>query len=242
MTPRKKYASAPIEEALVEFQMVPSVPWNWTVPGRVWSELRNVYDGGAFSGLVQVSGAGVAWFGTALTAPQRVFLGTAGREFLVGLAPDQISVHALRPYRGWETLAPRIPEVLAGYRVVASPAAIRRIVVRYINKIKVASGTSIVEYLKTGPFLPGVVGEAPSHISAFATRMEAPYADGSLLRITVQSQPGGQDALLDIETIAQPLSPISMESAMDVVELLHAREGSAFEAVITDKLREQIDK
>lgn len=259
MVSRRQYKNPPIEEALCEFQFVAGEDWDLTIPGKLHAELgdytgkprqRNVMEFG-----VETVGdrPPSLHYGEGLG---RVQLLTGQGTRIVGVGPDVLSVHMLKPYQdplihsqlnGWVEFRHRIEEALEAYWKVASPKGVQRIGVRYINKITLPTRTPVVEdYLRCA--LPTISG-LPNERKGFLGTTEYVYDDGVLLNLIVARGATGiaddlsvsSEVFLDLDVIWASESEILQSDALNKVEILRDREREAFEAVITDRSRKLFD-
>ena len=164
----------------------------------------------------------------------KVLLSTEDGKRLVGVAPDTLSVHMLRPYQspvagelGWEEFRSRIGEALQAYWIVANPDGVSRISVRYINKIEIPRETvELGDYLLCAP--PDIDG-LPETISGFAGRVDYPYGDNMRLALSQGTIQGANDKvafLLDLDVIWESDSMhLGMDRAMAQATTLRDREG-----------------
>ena len=254
MQQRRRYKNPPIEEALCEFRFKPGRDWDLTIPGKLQTEFGDEYTGKPQEQRVVELG---------LEAPEgkpfnlrygeglaRVQLTTKDDKRMVGVGPDVLSVHILRPYQdplhsersGWDEFRPRIKTALDAYWEVAQPKGVHRIGIRYINKIVVPQKTVKVEsYLNCA--LPEVSG-LPDRLNNFMSRVEYAYHDGVRLVLFQGSINAPKDHvgfLLDLDVIWENTEPVPQNEALEKVSDLRAREREAFETVITDKARELFD-
>ncbi len=249
MTEGKRYKNPPIEEALCEFRFKPSREWDLTIPGKLQTELGQEYTGRTRQQTV---------FELGLEAQEgqrsnfrygqlaKIHLLSKDETRSVGVGPDVLSIHMLRPYQsakhpgptGWDEFRTRIAAALDAYWKVSAPVGVSRISMRYINKIVVPQKAASAEnYLRSA--LPRVDG-LPDRMSNFVSRVE--YSDDD--RRLVLSQ-GSIDAppgfLLDLDVIWEHTDPVSRDAALTKVDDLRAQERVAFEAVITDASRRLFD-
>lgn len=252
------YRRPPIEEAVCELRFTRSPDWNLTVPGLFYERIRDSYPGQPRERLnVQMGGLmldppqGRRSSQTA-SPPQlafthndmRVQFSNKNNKRQISIGRDILSVHDLRPYSGWQKFRPRISQALQAYREVVSLSGIRRIGLRYINLISVAStSVELDEY-----FIPmiGAPSNIPIDMTAFLARIESIYSDHhAKLLLTFGSAkaiPGHTGFALDLDVVAEfDDDPLPLDSAMHTIDDLHEREHHAFESLITDRTREVFD-
>ena len=253
MDTRRRYRNPPIEEALCEFHFDPSEEWDLTIPGKLHSKLGDEYSGKPRQqNVVRVGLAVRNGQPSALQHGERlvrVQLITDDGKRIVGVGPDVVSVHMLRPYHrtadrsgGWEEFRSRIQQTLDAYWMVAKPNGVKRIGVRYLNRIGIPQGPAdIGEYLRCA--LP-VVPELPPRMSEYVSRTELSYEDGVRLILSqarISSSTDDAQIVLDLDVIWETEAAVGKDIAMEKAQDLRDRERSAFEAVITDKSRELFD-
>ena len=254
MQPRRRYKNPPIEEALCEFRFKPGRAWDLTVPGKLQAAIGDEYMGKPQEQRVVQVGLQVQQdkpsnlqLGEGLA---RVQLVTRNGKRMVGIGPDVLSIHMLRPYQdpgeperiGWDEFQARIETALDAYLKVAQPLGVVRVGIRYINKIVIPTGTvTVEEYLKCA--LP-VVNGLPDHLTSFMSRVDYTYADDVRIVLSqgsIDSPTNHVSLLLDLDVIWEHREAVDREKALNLVNDLRDRERAAFEAVITDKARELFD-
>lgn len=249
MVERRKYRNPPIQEALCELQFASTVPdWDPTIPGRLYERVKDVYSGKPR----QQMQAGIQLGGDPTTPELRWEAGvpriqfiTPAEDRILAVGPNVISLSTLPPYDGWEDFRPRIEAALTAYQDIAQPEGIKRIGVRYINRI-ITKGDHLHlgELFTTPPQLPD---ELDASLSSFFTRWEAMYSDIPVKLIqtfgSVQSEPGTAAFVLDLDVFRQweEKEGLPVEEAMSQVDILRERERELFEASITDRAREMFD-
>jgi len=240
----RHYKNPPVVEAFVEFRFEPSQEFDLTMPGKLHTALEPAYPGKPRQQkLVQASFESSSGHPTKVGVAEGIgkiqFLNEE-KNRIVAVGADVLSVHILRPYEpGWkEDFCPRINAALSEYWRVAEPVGVRRIEMRYINKIVVPQEmVELNHYLACAP--PEARG-LPEHISGFVSRVDYVYPDGATLNLThssVASAPGSIALLLDI-SVSRPHPPLSQKQALESASDLRSRERVVFEAVITEKTRE----
>ncbi len=180
----------------------------------------------------------------------RVQLPTSDGTRMVGVGPDVLSIHMLRPYQrpetpdggGWEEFRPRIEEALQAYWQVTKPVGVTRVGIRYINKIVIPQ-----EQIKVEDYLNSALPEAsglPDQLSEFMSRVDYRYDNDFHIifsQATIEAPEKHVAFLLDFDTIWENSQPVGADKALAIATDLRDRERVAFEAVITDKTRGLFD-
>lgn len=244
---RRTYKNPPIEEALCEIRFS-GCEWDIvTSPAALFEGLRLDYPGKPQSLVTTnvLTGPQLPTTVSVLPAGPRIRLTSLDEKRMVVVAPDLLSVHVLRPYPGWdEDFRARIDRALATYRRVAQPKAVVRIGVRFINRVVLSREAQPIDLDDYFNGVPASIDGLPDRISAFVHRVERAYDDTIKLVHTFASLETTGDSmvfLLDLDVIWEREKPEQIQDVMAVVEELRARQRTAFEATITDKLREVFD-
>ncbi len=255
MAERRRYRNPPVEEALCEFRFDPSQEWDLTIPGKLQAALGDAYTGKprhqmGMQALFQAQSGGA----TNLTFSQglaRVQLIDRSGKRIVAVGQDVLSIHMLRPYQdpaeqdkgGWDEFRRRIEQALHAYWKVAKPLGVRRVGVRYVNRIVVPSESCDPQrYILCAP---RETTGLPVHMNRFVVRVESRYEDGVRLVVTcatLEDSPEPGAFLLDIDVIWETESAVGKPEAMAKTEDLRDRERQGFEALITDEARRLFDE
>jgi uncharacterized protein (TIGR04255 family) len=245
---RRTYLHPPIEEALVELRF--AAESDVTVAGRLHERLHNRYPGSPEE--QQLVTAGIAADQNEPTTGSVVF-GEQGRRVLLrddegrrllGVGPQVLSIHNLRPYGGWEEdFRPRVVEALEAFGNLVSDSMVTKLGLRYINLITVpVDRLDVDEYFATGYMQPDSVAPA---VNRFFVRLESELRDDVRLATTFASTdaPEGNCAfLLDLDLICDRAgAPLALSEAMPLIDELRQIEREAFEAMIKDPLRRLFD-
>jgi uncharacterized protein (TIGR04255 family) len=247
---RRQYPNPPIVEAVCEFRFDPGVVWNLTVPGLFYGKVRDLYTGepqqqnliATEFQLGQVPENSELKVTQGLT--KLLFPSTDGTK-LVGVGPDTLSIHSLRPYEGWNDFSSRIDQSFQVYSEVAKPIGVNRIAIRYINQIAISvnEAVDLSEYFTIYPQLPDGV---PSKMSGFVTRTESIYEDIPIrLAITLSDDGASSEQvvfILDLEVYQTWIDKsLPLKEMLSNLSELKSREGQVFESLITDRTRELFD-
>jgi uncharacterized protein (TIGR04255 family) len=245
----RKYLNPPIVEALCEFGFEPGQPWDGTIPGLFYNEIKEKFPKKRQQAVlqvgIQISGQNPssipspALFSPAPESFSRLQLVSEDERTLIQIAPDVLAVNKLKPYSSWNELKPLIFYAIQKYEKVAHPKAIRRIGLRYINRIQIPLREVDIEYYLRA-FFPDVPEPLPQRINVWMQRTEIPFDSDGMLIVQTGSvrQEGVQEVVflldLDFVTVGEPFS---IDVAANKVEMAHNNIAEAFEACITDESR-----
>ena len=240
------YRKPPLIEALCEFQFVEE-EWDWTIPGLIYQELKDRFP--------QKRQAQVVEFEVQATPPQlsqRVKGGPGRMQFrradesaLVQVGPNLLAVNHLPPYPHWSEFKVLIFDALSIYQQVAQPKGFHRIGLRYINRVEIPETTfDFSTYFNLGPNLPGEIA-APYSTILMRVGLQHETEQGQLL-LTFASAPDDNDLasafILDLDFVTTAVDELTVETARDWLEGAHGHIETAFEACMTDRLRDLFEE
>ena len=255
-----RYRNPPIEEAVCEFQFAPSRDWDLTIPGKLHHQIIDEYGGQPRELRVLETTVKTGSDSEAAEIQHRAEIGklllvNSEGTRMVGVGPDMMSVHMLRPYQnsatpgtsGWDEFRPRIEKAIGAYWNVANPRGVSRIGVRYINKLVVPRREegikrSLKELVEcTPPDIPGFSGMMDN----LASRFEYTCPDNMKLALSQHLANAENDQFeffLDIDVGWNTAEePIDQNAALEKTSRLKEQENQIFEALITDRAREHFD-
>jgi uncharacterized protein (TIGR04255 family) len=251
MSERQHYPKAPIVEALIDLRV--TLPDDVTIDRLrdfatslqdhfpVCNDLKEIP-----SNLeIQADGSIQA------TAPQIGYrLSNPDSNQVVMARLNGLTVSLFAPYSQWEDLRDTAGEVWDAYKIVCHPVNVTRIAVRYINRLNLPqTPDNLTDYIQVFPTLPAdFPGTKPND---YFMQMVVPQEDlDSLLIVNSGRVPSPSDKLdalsliLDFDLFcdlsAQPWETENDGLIWEFLERLHLRKNEAFEASITDKVRELI--
>jgi uncharacterized protein (TIGR04255 family) len=247
---RRVYKQPPIEEALCEFRFASDAEWDPILPLVFHEQIKESYPGKPIQRTPIEANlhAGSDQAGASFLLKQelgRIQFPSEDGKALLSIGQNVLSTHMLRPYRRWEEFRPRIKEALDKYSNTLPCNGIRRIGLRYINKIEIENtGTlDLNMYFKVPPMSPQGF---PTRITSFIIRTEHIYDDEPIKLILTFADTSAKEGfaafLMDLDLVWEfGESPLPIEDAMNKVEILRERERDAFEQLITDNSREIFD-
>lgn len=229
------YSCPPIAEALVEVRYGACMS-DPEIAERMAPQLQGIYDGGVH----QPQQPSVELGAATLT------VGRPGRELWskdktkVAIIADRVlSVH-LRPekcgYPGWAEFSSQVHAVTAAFATHGEPRDVRRVGVRYVNKIAVAKDVSPTEYVAFTDTFPGTLPGVRTRNQIVSLNEFVGEIPSSVARIVLASTPAEPDTLtLDIDVFCSGV--FDLPDLGKRIEELRTWERQLFEAVVTDRAR-----
>jgi uncharacterized protein (TIGR04255 family) len=172
-------------------------------------------------------------------------MASADGKQLVRLTLNEFAFSQLAPYDRWETLRAEAKRVWDTCESVLHPQRITRVGVRYINRIDIpdpnGTGIDLDVYFRTAP---RIAPELPQAMKTYFVRVELPVSDPHGILIITETavfppSPDVVSALLDIDAVVQNVD-LDIPNAWRTVEELRHKKNAAFEACITDAVRDLI--
>jgi uncharacterized protein (TIGR04255 family) len=240
----RQYRRPPIVEASMDARFEPGGKWDLSTLGEFQKSFSEVYTDIprqlANRTIEVTSGERSDASLSVKFTPERAIteFASEGRQHLIRVSPNSLSVHTMAPYGGWEDFSARIANALKVYAEVAKPSSLLRMGIRYINKVDLgASPVDLSDYFN----IPVATAESLGFLlGSFFVRTEATRDDGVRLIQTFASTPAETAVvLLDIDVIRSDMesSATFSEPLMAEISELREMEREVFEASITDKLR-----
>lgn len=237
------YENPPLIEAVCEFQFEPSQPWDWTIPGLVYDKVKKDFPKKKQQNVIEME----AHVEHDELMPSIKKGSVARLQFLredetalLQVGSNLFVVNHLRPYPTWEMFREMIKDGLAIYRDVANPKALKRIGLRYINRLEIPeSQVEIEDYIRAVPTIPEPV---PQVFATWIQRVEIPFEDSNGLMIMQSGllkheEPNKVVFLLDLDFITLNVQEVKLENVTDWLEQAHDAVEKTFEVCITDKSR-----
>ena len=158
---------------------------------------------------------------------------------------DGFSHNRLPPYTEWQSFSSEARRLWSIYKDNAVPAEIELIGLNYINEIYIPSGVSFGDYFKTYIEVPS---DLPQMLTGFSFTYQLPLPnEAGFLQIAQGygpfKKPDHSTVILNIQAskqINKKCSEVSEEDLWSMFENLRYAKSQAFEACITDKVREMI--
>lgn len=242
------YKNPPVIEALCEFQFAPGQPWDWTVPGLVYAKIKKTFPDKQEQKAVDVM--------MEPNQPPRLRESTRlqffrhNKQALVQIGPDLLVINHLRPYPTWDVFREMIYQQFDIYRQVAKPDAIKRITLRYINRLDLPSNLNtddfdLSEYCLATPGIPRELLHSADYTFAQRVDIRRRDSNGSL---TIQSgsapveKPGYFGFGLDFEYATLLKDTMPLDAATNWIEQAHEEIEKAFDLCYTERAKALFDE
>lgn len=236
----KQYQNPPIVEALCEFQFISDTPWSDTFHELFYEKIKRNFPTKQkqvnFGIEIKQDNQSVEY--KQMPATERMQFLNESKVALVQLSPDILTINHLKPYPNWEKFKPSIIDTLKQYCDVVNPKGLKRIGLRYINKIDIKEEKVFLEnYFNFFPKLPDTL---PKQHGNFNIRIEFSYEKDKLL-LTFGTIVSGQadvvSFIFDLDYNVNIPTEIKFENIDSWLDKAHKNIEDTFEACITDKCK-----
>ena len=245
MTSQRHYTKAPITEALIDLRV--ELPSDLALRSlrEIQHSIKSDYP--IDEDIVVAQGqfqAGSKVIATASESPVGYRFSSEDKKRILQARLDGFTFSQLEPYHTWKVLRDEAQRLWKVYSSVTQPKTIRRVAVRYINRLDLpfdsSSPLDFKDYLKT---VPEVSPTLPQGLSDYFMQLQIPQEDlqASLILNEAMLPLVKQDTvsvLLDIDLYSEVEFPADSDAAWDLLERFRKRKNEVFEACITDETRE----
>lgn len=157
----EKLVNSPLVEALCEFKFLPEEEWDWTIPGRLYSEIKNEFSESGDTGAVSMKiNEGPPQI---IKGPDRVQLKRPDGTAIVQIGASSLIINFIPPYAGWEIFREKTFEIFGKYIKLFGMPTLEQVGLRYINRIAVPKqdeNFSIGNLITLDPPLKGVLDKS----------------------------------------------------------------------------------
>lgn len=253
----KKYSKSPIIEAVCEFRFQNKNKWDWTIPGILYSSIKEKYP---IKKEIKGFGVGIQFKqqtdSNSSNVSSNVIEKMEGMQFLtndknqmIQIKENTLSIHIIKPYSSWEIFKPAIIECLEKYKPLMEPIGITRIGIRYINKFEnLPDSFEIEKFFNYNIRFPkkeqSTIGEIILKSSIPIPDLNNPEGFMNMILIINKIVPNqnGSNHILDLDMIYQKENDemILLDEVPNYLEKAHENILSTFESIITDEIRKLI--
>lgn len=231
----KPVGPSPLVEAVCEFRYAPSPRWDWTVPGRLFEQLKDEFPETETTGTgpIELSpGQVVNIEFPVFSSPQLVRFKRRDGTALIQVGPGMLAVNHMAVGYSWDAFRTLIGRVRAMHDELSLAPPLSRVGLRYINRLPLGAG-ALKDVI--GP-VPHLTGELDRTMPGFYQRLELEHDDiGAVLivQIGLQALDGQHLAVVDLDMGTRP-GRVPDPAGLDAwLVAAHDRVKRAFEATLS---------
>lgn len=245
---RRKYKNPPLIETLCEFYFAPEASQDFEKIIQLLNEKIESAFPKKFRLQFQASQINVDNSGAPILTEHLLPLvrfQSSTEQVLIQIGQNLLTINHLKPYTSWEEFLPSVEMGFNAYRDVVKPKSIHRIALRYINRIEfVSNRIGLEDYFELRPFMGQRLLQ---DISAFNLGVQIPREKArDALNVQMASIDSGSPnvvaIMLDLTYSLVKLEDITFDSVNEWLTIAHQHLEDAFEACITDRLRELFEE
>lgn len=236
-----KYAHPPIVEAVCEFRVLPSVPWDQTVAQYIYEKLKDDFPHRE-RGMVPEYDVTPTEQGVEqkLQFVQHQFFFAADRKSFVQMGTRRMAIHVLHPYPSWEIWSSKIRDAFHALTDVVNIIDFQRIGLLYNNHIELPAGVEFGNYLDFHPYLGD---NLPEQMKGFLVGCVFSFADdrdACKVQITtiLSGKPDTVAFQLSLDYYLAISQGVVTDGALAWVDNAHREIKALFEGCICDPLRD----
>jgi uncharacterized protein (TIGR04255 family) len=232
--------NAPITEAIIDFRVQPLPHFDVRafekVTDRLAKEFPKREERKVWEGRIQVKpGISVSQSPKPEQVAGFAFKSADGLT-IAQFRLDGFTFNRLKPYTRWEQLFPKAWELWSLYTEVGVADFIKRIAVRYINKLDLPAPVSSLEQYLTSP--PRAPEGTRGRITSFLNRVVMNTEDGLAANITQALEKSGDNGsvvILDIDAYKRQDFEIRDDKVQEVLKALRTFKNEIFFNSLTEK-------
>ena len=233
----RTYNKPPLIEAVCDFRFSSSQPWDWTIPGLFYEQIRSDFPKKNQLSTIETTVDASEGKVVQQTQPKLQFISGDGTA-VIHVGPNSLTIHQLRPYNGWELFKSRILKYLSIYYKTVHPENLANMILRYVNHIEFSEAEiELDDYFRILPRIPNPI---PQIYQGFLFNVDIPHSVLQTgLRLTFATVvPEGEAKLayvLDLGMYSTNSAVPSMDTVSDWLEGSHKHLEDAFDAAFTEK-------
>ena len=226
-----KYKNPPLIEAVCEIRFAEAGVPASLIPGRYYEKIK-----GEYPTIEARRGIGIQTEGEQLamtTEGVAVFRNPSANR-LVQIGQGMIAINQLPPYSDYAAFRREIEARLADYRAAVEPKKLKRIGLRYINRLTIPDSQGMDAVLNIGFKIPKGFPEGPR---PYLLRLEFPYQAGRdrlILIITrAPDKEKGIGVMLDLDYVLVRSEHVEETKILEWVDTAHDAIEDAFHKSVT---------
>ncbi len=241
----RKYRKPPIVEAVCEFRFEPG-NWDNAMPGLIWEQVKIPFPKRRDAVRFEVQSVpGPGSFEQRVIQESLIQYLQEDEKLFMQVGSNVLTVNRLAPYANWQEFKPLIQQAFQAYSRQASPKAITRIGLRYINRIELPGDKVDLKALLE--FRPHVGDALPKDHTSFTVGAEFLFeGNRDVLRLQVATAKPERESrlalILDLDYFSLLPDRTISDDIAQWLEVAHGHIEDAFEASITDTLRQSFEE
>lgn len=248
---QKRYKNAPIAEAVIELRVHPQESFKHSALNTLATALKAEFPKQVPMRLVRMGFAlpGQPDGGVNLSSsdqPVGVRLTNSDESRVLQVRRDGMAYSHMPPYTEWTIFRSEAQPLWERFRSAFPEAKLARCGLRYINRVDVPGTTvELHDYFRLYPEVPR---ELPQQdVVGMVMNLQMPQLDLECMAVINQAQtdpakPGHLSFVFDVDLFRQGVEAWTDSEAWDFFDKLRTRKNEIFEACITDRMRELIDR
>ena len=250
MTFSKRYKSAPIIEAVIEIRVQPNQSLDQTALSELADSLKSEFPKQTPMHLVHMGiahqQAGAALSQTFSQANVGFRLAKSDDSRILQVRQDGLAYSHMAPYTDWPTFRAEAEPLWAKYRTICPQSKLVRCALRYINRIDIPGKTiEVFDYFDLYAHIPNRLPSQDVIGGALSVQMPQPDLECVANISQVMSEPVKPDHIsfiLDVDVFRLGIEAWHDADGWGYLDKLRDRKNQIFEACITDRTRELIDR
>ena len=238
----KKYENPPIIEAVCEFRITSDTKWDLTIPGLIYERVSKEYPIKEQRLIQEVEmNQSQQELQQQIRTTERIFFLSDERKTFIQVGPHLLAVNSLKPYPAWGVFKPKIERAFRSLVETVDVQGLQRIGLRYINRIEIPGlSRNLGDYFEFRPFL----GQGlPNDVTNFIVGCIFSFLNGRdackvELTKARPEKPDNAAFLLDLDYYLARPQGVSVNEALEWVNVAHSQIEGVFEGCIKDSLRE----
>ena len=241
MDPHRKYARAPITEAVIDIRvrlpeglsLAELEPLKTKLPD--YPTIRTIRVGQGQITIGEQTGA------SASSSPIGYMFTSAEGHYIFQARLNGFALSRMPPYEAWESFVAEARRLFSLYEEVVGPEVVTRLAVRYINRFDLPGDRiDLSDYFRVYPAIPDMAGRMTGFYLQTRTEIDDLGAEAVINQAIVEApQPEFVSVILDIDVFRSGEYPVD-ESSWTILQALREDEYKIFEASITESARELI--
>ncbi|MCK9333383.1 MAG: TIGR04255 family protein [Candidatus Cloacimonetes bacterium] len=238
-----RYTNTPIEEVICEFRFAENTKWDMTVPGILFSEVREVFPHREQHVIQEINIMPRDPNGkTQIRKIDQVRFLNSTKKTFIQIGPRTLSINQLKPYNSWVDFKHNIEYTFEKLNSFMELTAVQRIGLRYINRIEIPTEENKVHLDTYFDFRPFCGPRLPQLHGNFNVRCIFPYfGERDLCNVelsnAISENRESLAFILSIDYFLAKPNGVQVTQSMEWVEEAHTSVDNLFDGCILPPLK-----